>query len=74
MSNATLTQIIDDQKHESFTDPSQATQEEALGIAIAHHFHWDGLAILRVAEAALEDANFHTESALVGQMAQELEQ
>lgn len=60
-----LAEIITEQKLSSFTDPSTATDAEALGIAIASHFHWDGLAIMRTFAAALEDANFHTESAVV---------
>lgn len=40
-------------------------QTEGLGIAIAHSRQWDGLAIMRIFRAALEDANFHTEASMV---------
>jgi hypothetical protein len=63
-----LKELIEQQEEESFTDPSTATDEDALGILIAHHFTWDGEAILRVFEAALEDANFHTEAEAVAAM------
>lgn len=57
-----LSALVEAQKQASFTDPSTASDEEALGILLANHLEWDGAAILRVTEAALEDANFHTES------------
>ena len=62
MRNPTLDALIQEQKHRSFTDPAKASDEDALGIVIAHHFEWDGHAILRTAAAALEDANFHGEA------------
>ena len=42
-----------------------ATEQEALGLAIAHHFAWDGIALFEVFASALEDANFHAECAVV---------
>ncbi len=60
-----LAELIDAQKRQSFTDPSKARDEDALGILISQHFEWDGLAIMLVARAALEDANFHTEAAII---------
>ena len=60
-------------KSESFVDGYEATDEEALGIALSQYSEWDGLFILRTAEYALEDANFHTESAIVGRMAEHVE-
>jgi hypothetical protein len=68
----TLSDLIEAQKRDSFTDPSSATDEDALGILISQHFKWDGEAILRVAESALEDANFHTEAAAVAEMREAL--
>lgn len=56
-------------KQESFVAGYQASDEEALGIVLARFFGWDGLALLRTAQYALEDANFHTESGAVGEMA-----
>jgi hypothetical protein len=57
-----LKALIEQQKQESFTDPSTATDEDALGILVARHFEWDGEAILRTFEEALTDANFHAEA------------
>jgi len=42
---------------------AQATDEEALGIAVSQFLQWDGAAIVRTFHDALEDANFHTEAA-----------
>lgn len=58
---AALAELIEEQKQESFTDPTTATDEEALGILIAHHFEWGGISILKVAISALEDGNYNTE-------------
>lgn len=63
-----LQALIDQKKQEAFTDPSTASDEDALGILIAQHFGWDGHAILRTAGFALEDANFHTEAEQVRKM------
>jgi hypothetical protein len=41
--------------------------EEGLGIALAHHFEWDGIGIMKTMMFALEDANFHTEAGIVGE-------
>ncbi len=60
-----LAALIDAQKAQSFTEPSKASDEDALGILISQHFEWDGHAIMRVARAALEDANFHIEAATI---------
>jgi hypothetical protein len=66
--NDALDAQIQKQKQESFNDPSSASDEEALGILITHHFSWNGDAILQVAGAELEDANFHTEAERVDEM------
>lgn len=71
-----LQTLINTQRKESFVPEYQAkvTDAEALGILIAHYFDWDGVAILETAVAALEDANFHTESAALTEMAAQLSQ
>jgi hypothetical protein len=46
---------------------------EAVGLATARYFGWDGLQILRAAQYALEDANFHTEAGEVSDMADAVE-
>jgi hypothetical protein len=55
-----LKQLIDAQAKASFVEGYEATDEEALGIAIAHYFQWDGKRIFDTLQNALEDANFHT--------------
>lgn len=60
-------------KKDSFVEGYQAADEEAMGLILSHFTRWDGLAILRAAQYGLEDANFHTESAIVGRMAEHVE-
>ena len=55
-----LTQLIQEQKQETFTDPAKAGDAEALGVLIAHWAEWDGQAIVEAFCAALEDSNYHT--------------
>lgn len=71
--NTALQALIDAQKQQSFTDPSTATDAEALGILISQHFEWTVEPILRTAEAALEDSNYHTAAEAVGALADRLE-
>jgi hypothetical protein len=56
-------------KRTSFSDGYAATDAHAMGLLLASYFQWNGLDILRAAQFALEDANFHTESAEVAAMA-----
>jgi hypothetical protein len=49
-----------------------ANAAEADGVALAKKCQWDGYLILIAAGAALEDANFHSEAAIVRQMAEKL--
>ena len=66
-----LTQIAEDQAQKSFVPhhlksvPKEELHERALGIAISQWARWDGHKIMRVFASALEDANFHTEAAIV---------
>ncbi len=39
-----------------------------LGVELALKLRWDGLGILFVAKAALEDANFHEEASAIDQL------
>jgi len=64
---STLLRLIQEQKQETFVQPEQATDEDALGILVSHLFQWDGLAIMRTFHSALEDANFHTEAGKVSE-------
>ena len=43
-------------------DNLQQRKIDGLGCAIAHYAGWDGLQIMKIFAAALEDANFHGES------------
>lgn len=60
-------------KRISFTPSYPATDAEALGLIVSNFFQQDGLAILRTAQYALEDANLHGQSGEVAAWADELE-
>ena len=66
--------IIDAIIPETFTSEYMATanrdeiRTEALGIIVSKWSGWDGFKIMRVAFEALEDANFHTEAAVLADM------
>lgn len=60
-------------KGTSFIDGYNATKEEVMGMVLSKYFEWDGLAILKAAMYATEDANFHTESAIISEMVYKLE-
>ncbi len=64
-----LREVIDQEKADKFSTPATEVKDsEALGVAIASFFEWDGIRILETAIAALEDANFHTEAGLLDDM------
>jgi len=73
MDKSILRSEIELVKNESFVEDYKATDAEAMGLVIAKFFAWDGLDILRTAQFALEDANFHAESAAVSDMADKIE-
>ena len=52
-------------KKRMFTPEYQAnaTDEDAIGIAVSQYFEWDGGSIIQALCSALEDANFPTEHA-----------
>ena len=56
----TIKQLIEEQKKKSFTDPSTASDQEALGILISQYFKWDGKKIFETSYNAFEDSNFHS--------------
>ena len=70
-----LTALIDEKRDDFFTLQyrDQATDEETLGIMLAHYFEWDGVAIMRAFSESLEDANFHSETAIVREMIEKYE-
>jgi hypothetical protein len=47
----------------------KVSKEEMLGVILAKYCRWDGSKILTIAKQALEDANFHTEAAIVQEIA-----
>lgn len=59
---AMLKLLLETQKQITFIPEyrASATDEETLGILVAHFFEWDGFKIMQVCLNALEDANFHT--------------
>lgn len=59
---------------ECYSEKNSVSEEQVLGVMIAVHFGWDGLAILKTAALALEDANFHDECEQVMQMLRRLRQ
>jgi hypothetical protein len=68
-----LADMVASIKAHSFVKDYKATDAEATGLLIARFFLWDGPAILRAAQYALEEANFHSESARVSGMADAVE-
>lgn len=72
ITRAAFARLIRQARTHYFSTGYRATEQEALGLLVSKYFHFDGASILRVASAALEDANFHTESAVVDAMADEL--
>jgi Fe-S cluster assembly ATPase SufC len=52
--------------------PLEERKELGLGMAVSRWTQWDGLMVLRVFHAALEDANFHAEAAHVQAMIDKL--
>lgn len=60
-------------KRECFSPGYEASDTEAMGLLLSHFFDYDGADILRAAETALEDANFHAEAAALGEARQRLE-
>lgn len=64
--------VLDHIKRTSFVKDYTATNEEAMGLLVSKFFEWDGVAILKSASYALEDANFHTESAVIDELVNKL--
>ena len=67
---AIFTPLIEATKKSAFTDDYKATTEEALGIILAKFYEWNGNKILKASAYALEDANYHTESSIVSDLAE----
>jgi hypothetical protein len=51
----------------------KATDTDALGLILSAYFEYDGLAILKTAYSALEDANFHAENIEIKKLIDKLE-
>lgn len=69
---ALLYRIIELQKLNTFVEEyqSQATNEETLGVTMANFFEWSGKKLYLVLSSALEDANYHSGSALMDRLAE----
>jgi hypothetical protein len=65
----TLEAAIAAAKQRTFIDPSTATDEDALGIAVAGWAQWDGGKIVETFLSALTDANYHALAATVREAA-----
>ena len=63
--------VLEQIKKESFVEGYKASDEEAIGLLVSKYFQWDGGRILEATGEALEDANFHTEAAIVRKLAGE---
>ena len=67
-SDAIFARIGQEQAAESYVPewhmktPAEEREENGLGIALAHYADWDGVKLMRIFMAALEDANFHGEA------------
>lgn len=76
--NQAMTRAVQDMlfriKAGCFTQGYHASDTEAMGLLLSHFFDYDGAEILRAAEHALEDANFHAECARVGEIRAGLEE
>lgn len=55
-----LKKIINDTKKVAFTNPEQATDEEALGLIVSKFCGYNGQKIFDVLYNAFEDSNFHS--------------
>lgn len=54
-----LKKIINDTKKVAFTNPEQATDEDALGLIVSNLCGYNGQKIFDVLYSAFEDSNFH---------------
>jgi len=55
-----LNRVAKEAKEQSFDKDAEVELEEALGVALSVWSEWDGMRILDVCIAALEDANYST--------------
>lgn len=68
-----LKRILQAEKVNHYSEPSEISDTQAMGILMAHFFEWDGLQILKATYEALEDSNFHTENETIQKMINKLE-
>ncbi len=70
----TIQKLAEQQATKGFTEayiqssPQEEREDRGLGAALAAWAGWDGLKLMRVFHAALEEANFHDEAAQVQAM------
>lgn len=54
-----LKKLIEEQKKQSFYNPENTSDEDALGVMISKYFNWNGDKIFKTSYSAFEDSNFH---------------
>ena len=55
-----LKKLIQEQKKQTFKDPNQVSDFEALGVMLSQYFDYDGKAIFDCSSSAFTDSNFHS--------------
>ena len=55
-----LKKLIQEQKEQSYQNPKNVSDFEALGIMLSQYFDYDGKAIFDCSSSAFIDSNFHT--------------
>lgn len=68
-----VTPVLERIKRESFVNAGETADEDAMGLLVSKFFEWDGLAILKTAYSALEDANFHAENETIEELIRKVE-
>ena len=64
----TIVGILEAIKVETFINPQDISDAEAMGLLVSKFFEWDGVDILETSQVALEEADFHTEAGQVSDM------
>jgi len=55
-----IKEAIERTKQHSFTQGSEVTEAEVVGVMISKYFRWSGDDIFTASFSAFEDSNFHT--------------
>lgn len=65
-----LTLVAHREAERSYTEGHECSEAHALGIAVAKHFGWDCAAIVETLTSALDEANAHTLSSEIEELAE----